>query len=86
VSVRTFVGLLVVGVVLGGCVGFGGAYCGVNCGTHARNSSSLVGFLYPDGKAPPPENSIPELHLPLRVGLAFLPSQPTYGAEGPTAV
>ena len=39
-----------------------------------HNSSSLVDFLYPDGQIPPPNNSIPELHVPLRVGLAFLPS------------
>jgi rhombotail lipoprotein len=37
-------------------------------------SSSLVEFLYPNGALPPPTNSIPELHVPLRVGLAFLPS------------
>ncbi len=38
------------------------------------NSSSLVGFLYPQG-APPPTNAIPELRIPLRVGLAMLPSR-----------
>jgi rhombotail lipoprotein len=43
--------------------------------SESRTSSSLVGFLYPDGSAPPSENSIPELKLPLRVGLAFLPSK-----------
>ncbi len=57
-------------------------------GTHdrprqSRNSSSLVEFLYPDGRIPPAENQIPELRVPLRVGLAFLPSQ---NGAGPTAV
>jgi rhombotail lipoprotein len=40
---------------------------------HARNSTSVVQFLYPSG-AVPKETGIPELNLPLRVGLAFLPS------------
>lgn len=48
----------------------------------SHSSSSLVGFLYPDGEKPPGDNAIPELKLPLRVGLAFLPSQPGYGAAG----
>ncbi len=38
-------------------------------------SSSLVAFLYPKGETPPPvDNTVPTLHLPLRVGLAFVPS------------
>jgi rhombotail lipoprotein len=44
-----------------------------------RNSSSLVEFLYPDGHTPPPRDAIPELSLPLRVGLAFLPSSNALG-------
>lgn len=44
-----------------------------------RHSSSLVSFLYPDGQLPPPGQAVPELHLPLRVGLAFLPSAPGSG-------
>jgi rhombotail lipoprotein len=48
----------------------------------SRNSSSLVEFLYPDGRVPPPDNQIPELRVPLRVGLAFLPTQ---SGAGPTA-
>jgi len=44
------------------------------CQRHAQNSTSLVEFLYPNGSPPPAENSQPQLHLPLRVGLAFLPS------------
>ena len=37
-------------------------------------------FLYPDGQSPPASNTIPELHVPLRVGLAFLPSQSSSGS------
>lgn len=38
-------------------------------------SSSLVDFLYPNGETPPPhDGSLPRLQLPLRVGLAFVPS------------
>jgi rhombotail lipoprotein len=45
---------------------------------HERNASSLVDFLYPDKQSPPVQDTIPELHLPLRVGVAFLP--PNAGA------
>ena len=38
-------------------------------------SSSLVDYLYPEGEIPPTNNeSTPNLKLPLRVGLAFVPS------------
>jgi len=43
--------------------------------SETRASTSLVGFLYPTGAPPPRENSIPQLRLPVRVGLAFLPSR-----------
>lgn len=37
-------------------------------------SSSLVDFLYPAGEVPPPvSDAIPELKVPLRVGVAFVP-------------
>jgi rhombotail lipoprotein len=50
--------------------------CLVSCHhAHAQNSTSLVGFLYPKGEAPVADRAQPQLHLPLRVGLAFLPSQ-----------
>ncbi len=39
------------------------------------SSSSLVNYLYPNGKVPPEHtDSIPRLDLPLRVGLAFVPN------------
>jgi len=38
-------------------------------------SSSLVDFLYPKGEEPPPPpTTVPHLDLPVRVGLAFVPS------------
>jgi rhombotail lipoprotein len=46
-----------------------------SCGSrHAHNASSLVQFLYPRGDAPH-DTGVPQLNLPLRVGLAFLPPQ-----------
>jgi rhombotail lipoprotein len=72
--------LLMLLAELSGCAVLGHAFCSPGCQTHAHNSSSLVNFLYPDGKTPPPNNSVPELHVPLRVGLAFLPPQASYGA------
>jgi len=54
--------------------------CAPNCRTQVHNSSSLVSYLYPNGALPPHDNSVPELHVPLRVGLAFLPSQGGAGA------
>jgi rhombotail lipoprotein len=65
---------------LSGCAVIGHAFCAPGCQTQAHNSSSLVSFLYPEGGTPPPQNVMPELHVPLRVGLAFLPSQAAYGA------
>ena len=60
--------ILVLMAAVAGC-----AYTGHS--SQSRNSSSLVSFLYPNGSMPPSQNAIPELRVPLRVGLAFLPSQ-----------
>lgn len=72
---------LLVGVLsslmLCGCVQLG---CFSGCSTHGQNSSSLVDFLYPRGSLPPEQNVIPQLHVPLRVGLAFLPARQTDAA------
>ncbi len=39
------------------------------------SSTSLVDYLYPDGQVPPaPNETLPTLELPLRVGIAFVPS------------
>lgn len=51
-----------------------------SCSSWSRNSrqgvsSSLVQYLYPEGEEPPKyEQNIPNLKLPLTVGLAFVPS------------
>lgn len=45
-------------------------------GSREGASSSLVDFLYPNGEVPPnQEQPVANLQLPLRVGLAFVPSQ-----------
>lgn len=72
--------IFVIAGALSGCAVLDHAMCMPQCQSRSHNSSSLVGFLYPDGKMPPPDNAIPELHIPLRVGLAFLPSQFSNGA------
>ena len=65
---------------LAGCAGLDGLMCAPHCRSQTGNSSSLVGFLYPDGKMLPAEDSMPVLHVPLRVGLAFLPPADAAGA------
>jgi rhombotail lipoprotein len=64
---------------LSGCASFTDLFCAPNCRAENHYSSSLVSFLYPNGRMPPPEDAMPELHVPLRVGLAFLPAQQAYG-------
>jgi rhombotail lipoprotein len=62
-------------MALSGCVALSQALCAPGCAERpVRNSTSLVEYLYPDGKTPPPQNTIPQLRIPLRVGLSFLPS------------
>jgi len=68
--------------LLSGCTALDALMGGSQGPRQSHNSSSLVEFLYPDGRIPPAENQIPELRVPLRVGLAFLPTQ---DGTGPTA-
>jgi rhombotail lipoprotein len=64
--------LLALGTLaLAGCVNMAFLPYGVGL---ADNSSSLVDFLYPDGRVPAPSDERAQLRIPLRVGLAFLPS------------
>jgi rhombotail lipoprotein len=65
----TFLGLAAT-FALAGCADFA---CLGACHRHTQNSTSLVEFLYPAGATPPPADTQPQLHLPLRVGLSFLP-------------
>ena len=53
------------------------ALAGVTTGCVIRSthhSSSVVQYLYPDQKQPVEKPAIPTLTLPLRVGVAFVPS------------
>ena len=73
---------------LAACSSISRLACGGDCAprrSHADGSSSLVEFLYPKGEAPPPQNTIPQLTLPLRVGLAFLPARSEGSGLGPDA-
>lgn len=72
----------VAALMLSGCAALNGLLVDQSGPRQSHNSSSLVEFLYPDGRIPPAENQIPELRVPLRVGLAFLPTQ---SGAGPTA-
>ena len=76
-------GAALVAASLSGCAAIGLPWCAPQCATVHHNSSSLVEFLYPDGQPPPRDNNIPELHVPLRVGLTFLPAHGAYA--GPDA-
>ena len=60
---------------LAGCSLLENSLCMPHCESSLHNASSLVGFLYPNGELPSPDDAIPQLRVPLRVGLAFLPSQ-----------
>ncbi|NNF52765.1 MAG: rhombotarget lipoprotein, partial [Gammaproteobacteria bacterium] len=74
VLIKTAVTGLITAAALSGCASLwqdvasaGGARQGV--------SSSLVDYLYPGGEQPPKvDGVIPNLQVPLRVGLAFVPS------------
>ena len=57
--------------------------CALMQGERSRTvSSSVVDFLYPDGSpAEAPIEAAPQLRLPIRVGLMFVPSRHGYGAE-----
>jgi rhombotail lipoprotein len=54
--------------------------CLPNCSRYSHESSSLVDFLYPDGRVPPASAERPQLAIPLRVGLAFLPGANAHAA------
>ena len=64
--------LLTITMLVSACTGLWQAYAG---GERRGVSSSLVEYLYPDGDEPPPiTETIPRLKLPIRVGIAFVPS------------
>ncbi len=78
----TFAALLGASAMLHGCTAWFDAFStGV---TRTGVSSSLVDYLYPKGEIPPEfAEQVPQLKLPLRVGLAFVP-QPAGAADGPS--
>lgn len=68
---RTAIGFLCAVTLLGGCSAIDDT-----AGRRQGVSSSLVDFLYPNGQRPPArDETIPHLTLPLRVGIAFVPSR-----------
>ncbi|MEM7400851.1 MAG: rhombotarget lipoprotein [Pseudomonadota bacterium] len=66
--------VLIVGIsLLTGCTSLMQQF--TDQGTRRGISSSLVEYLYPKGETPPNfEQTTPRLNLPLRVGIAFVPS------------
>ena len=63
-------GLLLAALLVTACAGLFGS------GGRQGVSSSLVDYLYPQGEVPPPQDGrVPNLNLPLNVGLAFVPSR-----------
>jgi rhombotail lipoprotein len=79
-KIRRLIGFAALCAVLSGCAIVNQGFCAPGCRSRTHNSSSLVNFLYPDGQSLPASDTIPELRVPLRVGLAFLPSQTSSGA------
>jgi rhombotail lipoprotein len=81
-------GVVLLALALAGCAGLGPLLCWPECnspGRKSHGSSSLVSFLYPKGTDSVPDNQLPTLRVPLRVGLAFLPDRagaPVEGLEG----
>jgi rhombotail lipoprotein len=69
--------MLVTGsLLLGGC----SYLMGTGLAPRGGVSSSLVDYLYPDGQEPPAVyDTIPQLNVPLRVGVAFVPNR--YGGS-----
>ncbi|RMD80980.1 MAG: rhombotarget lipoprotein [Candidatus Dadabacteria bacterium] len=63
-----------IGCLLTGCTVSWLEFLGLR-GRRTGASSSLVDFLYPNGEIPPDvDEKIPQLRLPLTVGLAFVPA------------
>lgn len=81
--IRSVAALAAICLGLAGCADL--APCLSYCHGETHNSSSLVQFLYPNGMPPPAHNQMPVLHLPLRVGVAFLPGSGWAPGSGLTA-
>jgi len=69
---KSLLPLVLVFLLIGGC----SSLWSVTGETRGGVSSSLVDYLYPKGEVPPAvQDTVPYLELPLRVGIAFVPSQ-----------
>lgn len=76
---RRFVRVLVLAATAAAVAGcsWSGAFGGA---PRQGQSSSVVEFLYPAGEMPPPpDGTVPTLNLPLRAGIAFVPSRSGHG-------
>jgi rhombotail lipoprotein len=74
-SLRARVRFLLVLAAGGGLILFlGGCLSGMFGRQRSQRSSSVVAYLYPKQSNPVPPTTIPVLRLPLRVGIAFVPS------------
>jgi rhombotail lipoprotein len=71
-------------LALSGCGILGTDTCVFECGRSQRASTPLVEFLYGDDKNVPKKDAVVTLNLPIRVGLAFLPTRSGNPNEGPT--
>ena len=65
--------LLVVGLLVG---------CAIYGGASTRRASSVVQYLYPEKSNPVDQPTIPVLSLPMKVGIAFVPEEPTHTGGG----
>ena len=73
---KILVPILSIALLAAGC----STMWGLGGGARSGASSSLVDYLYPEGSVPPDfDATIPHLQLPLRVGVAFVPGQSSYG-------
>jgi rhombotail lipoprotein len=73
-------------LALSGCGILSGNECLFRCGEKRASSTPLVQFLYGDDQRVPKRDEVVTLQLPIRVGLAFLPSRTGNPDEGPTPI
>lgn len=73
---RNHIALFVLAILITGCTTMWQDLGGKN--PRKGVSSSLVDYLYPRGEEPPAQDKVvPNLNIPLKVGLAFVPSYAT---------
>jgi rhombotail lipoprotein len=74
-------GMAAITLTLSGCSWMWGD---LHYGRKQQSSTPLVSFLYADGKVPE-QNAQPELRLPIRVAVSFLPGSGGYPGHQPAA-